>query len=58
MSAYMAVPWFYSLVTANARAGSDARLEIDDVLGIDPDAAAELQRRRRAALAEYVGGVA
>ncbi len=53
MSAYMAIPWLYSIVTAGAPVGSDARLEIDHVLGTDPNAEAEIQRRRRAVFAEF-----
>lgn len=57
MPAYMAVPWLYSVVTAGAPLGSDARLQIDDVLGLDPDAEAEIQRRRVAAIAAAGGEV-
>lgn len=53
MPAYMAIPWFYSVVTAHAPVGSDARLEIDRVLGTDPDAEVEINKRRRAVLSQF-----
>lgn len=57
MPAFMAIPWLYSVVTAGAPEGSDTRLEIDHLLGIDPDAEAEINRRRLQAIGAAGGEV-